>query len=143
MSEQVPIGIQQNPEPMKKRGTVTRDVAIAALAVMITMLCLVGALVVSRIVRDVVESRIGVLELSQKMSQLQAKTTELEKRIESEGQRLTGMIENHNKLVQALNGVFTLQEGKFVSLDAKIAVIDAGVTNVVERIGKLEREKKR
>ena len=150
MSEQIPIGVCENLKPARMRGT--HDIAIAASVTLIVILCLIGAFAVSLFVRfaGVTENRIAVLELNQKVSQMQAKVVELERRIESESQRLTGMIDNHNKLVQALNTVFMAHEAKLGTLDAKavvietkVATMDVGITNVVDRIGKLEKEKKR
>lgn len=142
MSEQVPFGVQQGPEqkafqpvPVQRRYD-----SLAAVAVMVA--CIFGVFVIVRLVRfaDAADNRLSNLELNQKVTQLQAKMADADKRAEGESQRLTGMMENHNKLVQALTQVFGAQEAKVAALDAKVTAAEFARTNVVEKV---EKEKRR
>jgi hypothetical protein len=147
MSEQSPLlGTQQNPEQTTEFRPSRRPElgSVFGMAVVVVAACVVAVFAVIKLARfaDDTDNRLVVVEMNQKVIQLQAKAAEMEKKAEAESQRVTSLIENHNRLIQALNSVFTAQESKLGTLDAKVSAAEFARTNVVVQMDKPEEPKK-
>jgi len=138
------FGVQEAPDMRDEALTVRRCTSVVfgweafvllAVLVVFSVACMVFVVRQARLT-EVTALRVDVLELT-------ARTTSVQGRADSEAQRLSGLMENHNKLVQALTQVFAAQEAKVAALEAKVVVLEAARTNVVAKVEGIEKELER